>query len=93
MKIFSKFGAPKELLTDNGPEFTSYYFKSFSRTRDFEHWTIRPRFHQSNGLVERAIQTVTRTLKKAKLASENHYLSILFLNSQPDENWLSLAHK
>ena len=50
-------------------------------------------FHQSNGLVERSIQTIKRTLKKAKLANEDHYLSILFLNSQPDENGLSPAHK
>ena len=84
---------PKGLVTDNGPEFTSHYFKSFSRTWDFEQWTIRPCSHQSNGLGERAIQTVTLSLKKAKLTSEDHYLSILFLNSQPDENGLSPAHK
>ena len=32
-------------------------------------------------------------LKKAKLTNEGHYLSILFLNSQPDENGFSPAHK
>ena len=35
-KIFSKFGTPKELATDNGTEFTSNYFKSFLITWDFE---------------------------------------------------------
>ena len=65
----------------------------FSRTRDFEHKTIRLHFHQSKGLAERSIQTIKCTLKKAKLAIENHYLSILFLNFQPDENGLSPAHK
>ena len=50
-------------------------------------------FHQSNGLVEHAIQTVKCTLKKAKLPSEDHFLSMLFLNTQPDENGLSPAHK
>ena len=38
------------------------------------------------------MQTIKRTLKKAKLANEDHYLSILFLNSQPDENGFSPAH-
>ena len=80
-KIFSQFGTPKELVTDNGPEFSSHYFKSFSRTWDFEHRTIRPHFHQSNGLVERSIQTAKQTLKNAKLANEDHYLLILFFNS------------
>ena len=32
-------------------------------------------------------------LKRKKIANEDHYLSILFLNSQPDENDLSPAHK
>ena len=32
-------------------------------------------------------------LKKWKLANEDYYLPILFLNSQPDENGLSHAHK
>ena len=92
-KIFSQFGTPKELVTDNGPEFFSHYFKLFWRTWAFEHRTISPHFHQLNGLVELSIQTIKRTLKKAKLANEDHCLSILFLNSQPDENGLSLTHK
>ena len=69
-KTFSQFGTPNELVTDNGPEFTSHYFKSFSRTWDFQHRTINLHFHQSNGLVERCIQTVKRTLKKAKLGND-----------------------
>ena len=83
----SQFGTPKELVTDNGPEFTTHYFRLFSRTWNFEYQAISLHFHRSNGLVERSIQTVKRTLKKAKLANEDHYLSILFLNSQPNENW------
>ena len=36
---------------------------------------------------------VKRTFKKVKLANEGHYyLSLLFLNSQPDKIGLSLAH-
>ena len=62
-KIFSQFGTPKELVTVNGPEFTSHYFKSFSRTWDFEHRTTSPHFYQSNGLVERTIQTGKGTLQ------------------------------
>ena len=92
-KKTSQFGTPKELVTNNGREFSSHYFKSISKTWDFEHQTSSPHFHQSNGLVEHSIQTVKRTLKKAKLPNQDHYLSILFLNTQPDENRLSTAHK
>ena len=41
-KMFSQFGTRKELVTDNGPEFTSDFFKLFSRTWDFEHRTTGP---------------------------------------------------
>ena len=44
-KIFSQFGIPKELVTDNGPKFSSHYFKSFSKTWDFEHRTSSPHFY------------------------------------------------
>ena len=91
--IFSQFGSPKELVTDNWPEFFSHYFKSFSRTWDFEHRTINLHFYQSNGLVEHIIQAIKGTIKKAKLANEDHFLSMLLLNSQPDKNDLSPAHK
>ena len=31
-KIFSQSGTPNELVNDNDSEFTSHYFKSFSKT-------------------------------------------------------------
>ena len=67
-KNFSQFGTPNELVTDNGPEFSSHCFKSFSKTLDFKHRTSSPHFHQSNGLAARSIQTVKRTLKKRKIS-------------------------
>ena len=54
-KKTSQFGTPKELVTDNGREFSSHYFKSISKTWDFEHQTSSPHFRQSNGLVEHSI--------------------------------------
>ena len=56
--MFSQFGAPRELVADDGPEFSSHYFRLFSRTWDFQHRTISPHFHQSNGLVERSIEII-----------------------------------
>ena len=61
-KIFSQFQTPKELIANDGPKFTSHCFKLFSRTWDFEHQTFSLHFHQSNGLVESAKQTLKGTL-------------------------------
>ena len=92
-KVFSQFGIPKELITDNGPEFSSHKFRSFLKTWDILHKTISPHYHQSNGLAERSIQTVKRTLNKAKFNSEDHFLAMLSLNSLPDQNGTSPAGK
>ena len=83
-KVFSQFDIPKELITDNGPEF--HKFRSLSKTWDILHKTISPHYHQSNDLAERSIRTVKQTLNKAKLNSEDHFLAMLSLNSQLDKN-------
>ena len=44
-KIFSQYGIPKELITDNGPEFTSHHFKRFAKSWDFKHQTVSPHYH------------------------------------------------
>ena len=84
---------PKELITNNDPEFSSQKFRSFSKTWDKLHKSLSPHYHQSNELTERSIQTLTQTLNVAKLYSEDHFLLIFSLNSQPDENGASPAEK
>ena len=70
---FSKFGIPYIVMSDNGPEYSVLSFKNFSRRWDFKHDTSSPNFPQSNGFVERMIQTVKRTIKKAIDAKEDPY--------------------
>lgn len=82
-KIFARHGIPKELYTDNGPEYTAQSFKVFAKGWDFRHVTSSPHFPQSNGFVERAIQTVKKALKKAHDGNEDPYLTLLILNTTP----------
>ena len=48
-EIFLQYGIPKELITDNWPEFTSHYFKKFTKSWDFKHQTVSP--HITNPMV------------------------------------------
>ena len=77
-KIFSQYGIPKELTTDNRPEFTSHHFKKFSKSWGFKRQTVRPHYHQS---------------KEAKYDRQDKYLALLFLNSQRNENGISSSQK
>ena len=90
-KIFARHGIPKELFSDNGPEYASTEFVHFSKKWDFKHSKSSPHYPQSNGLVERSIQTVKQVLKKAKDAKEDPYLSLLILNTVPGSDGKSPA--
>ena len=63
---FSRFGIPEIVTSDNGPQFTSQLFADFAKTYGFRSVTSSPLYAQSNGQVERTVQTVKRLLKDTK---------------------------
>ena len=64
--IFSVFGLPKQLVSDNGPQCTSNEFAIFLCSNNIKHFRSAP-FHQAtNGAVERLVQTLKNSLKKGK---------------------------
>ena len=80
-------------MSDNGPEYSALSFKKFSIRWDFKHDTSSPNFPRSNGFVERMIQTVKRTIKKAIDAKEDPYLAQLSLRTTPGENGVSPSYQ
>ena len=64
--LFARFGVPETVVTDNGPGFVSQEFEHFLRSNGIHHPTSAPYHPASNGLAERAVQTVKRGLKKEK---------------------------
>ena len=64
--IFARHGIPEELRSDNGPQYASAEFTHFAKEWGFRHTTSSPRFPQSNGEAERAVETTKSLLKKEK---------------------------
>ena len=64
--IFARHGIPEEVRSDNGPQYASAEFTSFAKDWGFKHTTSSPYFPQSNGEVERAVETAKSLLKKEK---------------------------
>lgn len=56
--VFAIHGLPLEIFSDNGPPFNSTAFADFASKYDIKLTTSSPHYPQSNGMVERAIQTV-----------------------------------
>lgn len=65
LKIFTSYGFPQIIIADNMP-FGSYECKNFAKENDFEIITSSPRYSQSNGLAERAVQICKNILKKSQ---------------------------
>ena len=72
-RIFSRHGILDILFTDKGPQFDSCEFANFSTDCQFQHLTSSSRYPQSNGEVERAVQTMKMVLNK----SSDEYLALL----------------
>ena len=65
-ELFTRFGVPDCVVSDNGTQFTSAEFKDFCNTFQVKHVTT-PQYHpRSNGQAERFVDTLKRALKKAQ---------------------------
>ena len=72
---FARHGIPDQLISDNGPPFSSREFQEFALAYELEHLTSSPRYPQSNGKVENAVKTAQNIMKKARLAGTDPNLS------------------
>lgn len=55
--LISRYGFIDEIISDNGPQFSSLEFKTFSTEFGFKHVTSSPHFDQYNGQAERMKST------------------------------------
>ena len=62
---FSRYGIPDVFYSDNQSNFVSQEFKDFAKDYGFNCVTSSPTMSNSNGLAERAVQTVKNLLRKA----------------------------
>lgn len=69
--IFSQFGLPSQLVTDNGPPFSSAEFKMFCDKNVIKHVTSAPYRPQGNGAAENSVKTVKKAIKRAIYEGED----------------------
>ncbi|PIK53023.1 hypothetical protein BSL78_10084 [Apostichopus japonicus] len=86
--IFSEQGIPERVISDNGPQYSSHILKEFSQSWNFHHITSSPHYPQSNGFIERQVQTVKQTITKARQSKYDVHLAMLSLRATPIDNHL-----
>ena len=79
--IFSRNGIPREVVSDNGTQHTSYEYKKFSQEWHFKHTNSSRKCLKWNGFVERNIQTIKTALQKR--TEDDLQMALLMLRTAP----------
>ena len=66
------------VVSDNGPSFVSKEFEEFIKRNGIRHVKSAPYHPSTNGLVERAVQTFKRAMKKQSGTLETRLSRFLF---------------
>ncbi|XP_061745073.1 uncharacterized protein K02A2.6-like [Nerophis ophidion] len=65
-EIFSRFGYPLQLVSDNGPQLVSQEMTTFLEANGVQHIRCAPFHPATNGLAERIVQTMKKALKTSQ---------------------------
>ena len=87
-KVIAMFGRPDQIISDNGPQYQGQPFKVLMDKYGIEHITSSPRYPQSNGFIERQVQTVKKTIKKCDREGKDFQLAMLNLRATPVDSKL-----
>ena len=80
-----RYGVPRQLFSDNGPQFTSSEFRSFTKKLGIEHTTRSQHHNKANGKVESAVKTAKKMLCKTSKSGVDRYLALLNIRNTPTQ--------
>ena len=78
--VFSNFGIPESIISNNGPCYKSQEFNTFCAKFEINHITGTSYNHQANSIAEHMIQTIKQLMVKTQ---SNSWLALLILKSTP----------
>ena len=85
-QIFARWGIPRELVSDNGPQLVSVEFETFLKEWGITHKTSDPMYPKGNGKAESAVKTIKNMLKKCEEGGEDPYKALLELRNTPRQD-------
>ena len=85
-KHFARFGIPKQIVTDPGPQFTSQEFKNFLKKWGIEYVEASPFHHSANGKAESAVKSAKHMIKKALKSGTDTAQALLEQRNTPRQD-------
>ena len=79
-KMFATHGLPAELVSDNGPPFTSEEFATFMKQNGIRHIRSPPFHPATNGLAEWAVRSFKSGMKTSAVRPLQHKLTTWLLH-------------
>ena len=73
----ARYGIPRQLVSDNGPQFVSKEFSNFTEIWGIEHTTTSPHYNKANGKVESAVKFAKHMLRKTAKSGMTNTLPYL----------------
>ena len=83
---FARYGIPSTVVSDNGPQFSSKKFESFSKNWDFKHEPSDLGYPKGNGKAESAVKTAKALMNKCAQAKTDPYVAILETRNTPTQD-------
>ena len=81
--IFSEYGWPETLISDNGPCYTSQAFTKVMQLYNVSHITSSVHYPQPNGITEKYVQIVKSLFYKAKEEGKDFYKHLMIYCNTP----------
>ena len=92
-KQFSRFGIPRELISDGGPQYSSTEFKEFTKSWKIKHHITSPNHPKSNGKAEAGVKIVKGMMKKCLETKTDPYEALLELRNTPRADTKKSPHE
>ena len=79
-RLFAAYGLPQQLVSHNGPQFTSAEFAVFLRKNGVKHIYSSPYHPSTNGLAERFVRTLKEAMKNREIKDPHQRLMDFLLS-------------